>query len=206
MKIVEKYGQYISKKISGPDKGVYDAMNKGIGMATGEIIGILNSDDLYARNSIISEVVNAFQTNSTIDAVYENINYFKNDDKNKIVRTWITKPYYDGFFAHGEVPPHPSLFVKSKVYEQIGTYFPDFKISSDYEFMLRAFKVHHYTPFHLNSFLVNMRMGGESTKSIGNIVGANKEISIAWKMNNIKPPFYFWFLRIAKKLLQYVKG
>jgi glycosyltransferase involved in cell wall biosynthesis len=205
MAIVEKYDQYISKKISDTDKGIYDAMNKGINIATGDIIGILNSDDLFTKNSIISEVVNTFNANSGVDAVYGNLTYFKNEDKNKVVRTWITKDYYDGFFSHGEVPPHPSLFVRSKVYKEIGTYFPDFKISSDYEFMLRAFKVHQYKPLHLNRFVVNMRMGGESTKNFSNILVGNKEISLAWKMNNIRPPFYFWFFRIIKKLLQYGK-
>ena len=121
------------------------------------------------------------------------------------MRKWITKPYYTRFFDDGEVPPHPSLFVKKKVYDAIGAYYPGFKISSDYEFMLRAFKVHQYKPYHLNKFVVNMRVGGESTKSIRNVLIGNKEVRKAWKMNNMKPSLRFWFLRFTKKLLQLVK-
>lgn len=202
--ITSKYGANISKQVSEPDKGIYDAMNKGIALANGDIVGILNSDDVFASDKILSEIANTFTSNADIDAVYGNITYFKDGHPGKIMRTWITKPYYSKFFDNGEVPPHPSLFVKKSVYDAIGGYFPDFKITSDYEFMMRAFKIHHYKPYHLNKFIVNMRMGGESTKNLKNIIIGNKEITLAWKMNNIKPPFYFWFLRFGKKVLQYL--
>jgi glycosyltransferase involved in cell wall biosynthesis len=205
LEITTKYIGNISKQISEPDKGIYDAMNKGIALATGDIIGILNSDDVFASNTIISEIVSIFTNNAKVDAVYGNITYFKENVVRKPTRQWITKPYYSKFFDDGEVPPHPSLFVKKSVYDTIGSYFPDFKISSDYEFMLRAFKVHNFKPYYLNKFIVNMRVGGESTKSIKNVLIGNKEVRIAWKMNNIKPPIRFWFLRIAKKILQFEK-
>ncbi len=203
MMIVEKYHSFVAKKISEPDKGIYDAMTKGVAMASGDVVGILNSDDVFASESIISEVMNIFNTDNTIDAVYGNITYFNNDDPGKIVRKWITKPYYPRFFDHGEVPPHPALFVRKRVYDAIGAYFPDFKITSDYEFMLRAFKIHGYKPYFINKFIVNMRMGGESTKSLKNILIGNREMHLAWKMNNLRPPFYFWFLRFYKKVRQF---
>jgi glycosyltransferase involved in cell wall biosynthesis len=203
--IIEKYSANISKQISEPDKGIYDAMGKGVAMATGNIIGILNSDDVFTVNTIVSDVVNVFIGDETVDAVYGNITYFKEGNIDKSVRTWITKPYYPQFFDDGEVPPHPSLFVKKKVYDAIGSYFPDFKISSDYEFMFRAFKVHGYKPRYLNKFIVNMRVGGESTRSFKNVLIGNKEVGIAWKMNNMKPPLKFWFLRLMKKIFQIVK-
>jgi glycosyltransferase involved in cell wall biosynthesis len=202
--IIQKYIGEIDQYVSEPDKGIYDAMNKGINLASGDIIGILNSDDIFASNAIISDIVNVFSSNPEIDAVYGNITYFKNESPGKVVRTWITKPYYPKFFDNGEVPPHPSLFVRKNVYNSIGAYFPDFKITSDYEFMLRAFKVYNYKPYYLNKFIVNMRMGGESTKSFKNILIGNREITKAWKMNNLQPPVYFWFLRFAKKILQYL--
>ncbi|HTE01132.1 MAG TPA: glycosyltransferase family 2 protein [Mucilaginibacter sp.] len=204
MDIVNKYKENIAKSISEPDKGLYDAMNKGIDMATGSIIGILNSDDLFFSNSTISEIAAAFEGSRQVDAVYGNITFFKGDATEDRIRTWITKPYYPKFFDHGEVPPHPALFVKKSVYDVIGAYFASFKLASDYEFMLRAFKVHGYTPLHLDQIIVKMRMGGESTKSFKNTIIANKEVSASWKMNNIKPPAYFWMLRIGKKILQYI--
>jgi glycosyltransferase involved in cell wall biosynthesis len=205
MQIVEKYASNISKKISEPDKGIYDAMSKGIGMASGEIIGILNSDDIFFTDSTISDIAKVFTGDQQVDAVYGNIAYYRGTDMEKKVRTWITKPYYEKFFEHGEVPAHPSLFVKKSVYDAIGTYFPDFKISSDYEFMLRAFKVHGYKSHHLNQFIVKMRVGGESTKSLKNVLIGNKEVKTAWQMNGLKPPLSFWFLRFVKKVLQLVK-
>jgi glycosyltransferase len=201
--IIKKYEHHIAKLISEPDQGLYDAMNKGINLATGDIIGILNSDDVFFSNTIVSDIVNVFEGNAEVDAVYGNITYFRESSSEKKKRVWITKPYYSSFFDDGEVPPHPSLFVKKTVYDAIGTYFPDFKISSDYEFMLRAFKVHCYKPYFLNSFIVNMRIGGESTRSFKNILIGNKEVKIAWKMNNLKPSVRFWVLRIAKKVLQF---
>ncbi len=205
IQITEKYRANISKIISEPDKGIYDAMTKGIALATGDIVGILNSDDVFASDTIISEVAGVFANDPSVDAVYGNIIYFKTGAPDKPVRTWVTKPYYAQFFDDGEVPPHPSLFVKKSVYDAIGAYFPDFKISSDYEFMFRAFKVNGYKPYHLNKFLVNMRVGGESTKSIKNVLIGNKEVRRAWEMNNMKPSLRFWFLRITKKLLQLKK-
>ena len=203
MQIVNKYKERISKIISGPDKGIYDAMNKGIALAGGEIVGILNSDDVYFTNNTVSDVVKEFMQRE-IDLLYGNIRYFKRDPQST-VRTWITKPYYDGFFENGEVPPHPSLFVKKRVYDQIGSYFPDFKITADYEFMLRALKINGYKSFFLNQFIVNMRMGGESTRNLKNILTGNNEIGLAWKMNNLRPPPLFWPLRILKKIEQYLR-
>jgi glycosyltransferase involved in cell wall biosynthesis len=204
--ITEKYRSNISKQISEPDKGIYDAMTKGVALATGDVIGILNSDDVFASDTIISEVADVFKNDPSIDAVYGNIIYFNTGAPDNPVRTWVTKPYYDRFFDDGEVPPHPSLFVKKNVYDAIGAYFPDFKISSDYEFMFRAFKVNGYKPYHLNKFVVNMRVGGESTKSIKNILIGNQEVRKAWEMNNMKPSLRFWVLRITKKLRQLKKS
>ena len=205
MQIIGKYADHISKSTSEPDKGIYDAMSKGIKMASGDIVGILNSDDIFFTDKTVSDVARVFTNDPEVDAVYGNIAYYRGTDMEKKVRTWITKPYYDQFFEHGEVPAHPSLFVKKSVYDTIGTYFPDFKISSDYEFMLRAFKVHGYKSCHLNQFIVKMRVGGESTKSLKNVLIGNKEVKAAWQMNGLKPPLSFWFLRFVKKVLQLVK-
>jgi len=205
MEVLAKYQPRIAKQISEHDKGIYDAMTKGVALASGDVIGILNSDDVFASDTIISEVADVFANDPAIDAVYGNIIYFKTEAPDKPVRTWVTKPYYEKFFDDGEVPPHPSLFVKKSVYDAIGAYFPDFKISSDYEFMFRAFKVHHYKPYHLNKFVVNMRVGGESTKSIKNVLIGNKEVQIAWEMNGMKPSLRFWVLRISKKIFQLFK-
>lgn len=199
--ILEKNKNKIDVIVSEPDKGIYDAMNKGIKNASGNIIGILNSDDIFYDNQVIKNVINCF-SNDSIDAVYGNIIYFKTNNYNKIVRRWKSKKYFPRFFENGNVPPHPSLFVKKKVYDEIGMYYPNFKISSDYEFMLRAFKIHKYNPYFLNQILVKMRIGGASTKNIKNILIGNKEIYQAWKMNNLRVPRQLYIMRFMKKIRQ----
>lgn len=201
LEIVSKF-PHISKVVSEKDKGVYDAMNKGIKYASGEIIGILNSDDIFVNDSVISEVAKKFSEDESVSAIYGNISFFKTETPDKVERTWIAKPYYKDFFEDGEVPPHPALFVKKEVYDKIGSYYPDFKIASDYEFMLRMLKIHKYKSVHLDKILVKMRLGGESTAGLHNIILNNKEVSKAWEMNDLKPPLKFYFKRPIKKIKQ----
>lgn len=201
LSIVNEY-LHISKVISESDKGIYDAMNKGISLATGDVIGILNSDDLFYDNTIVSTIMDTFKNNQTVDAVYGNMIYFNSENPEKSVRFWKVLPFYKGFFEDGFIMPHPTLFIKKKVYEKIGTYYPYFKISSDYELMLRAFKVHHFQPQYLDKIFVKMRMGGESTKSIKNVFIANIEIYKSWKMNNLSLPLLFFFKRFLFKIKQ----
>lgn len=202
LNVINKFRTHISHFISESDKGIYDAMNKGISLATGEVIGILNSDDLFYDNTIISSIMDTFKNNESTDAVYGNIMYFNSGNADKIVRFWKTVPFYEGFFEDGFIMPHPALFIKKNVYEKIGTYYPYFKISSDYELMLRAFRIHHFQPQYLNKIFVKMRMGGESTKSIKNVLVGNIEIYKSWKMNNLSMPLFFYFKRFLFKINQ----
>ncbi len=203
LEIVKQF-PHVAKVMSEPDKGIYDAMNKGIALATGDVIGILNSDDIFESNEIIKSIISVFEGNTTIDAVYGNISYFKTENPDKIVRYWKSKPYYATFFEDGEVPPHPSLFLRKKVYDRIGYYYPYFKISSDYDLMFRAFKLGKYNPYFLDLNIVKMRMGGESTKNWKNIWIGNKEVVSVWKKNNVPIPVSFYIKRVLKKVAQYV--
>ena len=145
LEIINKYASNISKIVSEKDNGIYDAMNKGLKLATGDVIGILNSDDLYANNSILNEVMTQFNNDPDLDILYGDLVYVKNDNVDKVVRNWISNPYYKNFFENGNVPPHPSLFVKKSVYEKAGLFDLNFKLAADYEFMLRIFKKHNFT-------------------------------------------------------------
>lgn len=202
LSIISEYDHIISKVITEPDAGIYDAMNKGIKLATGDVIGILNSDDIYDNSNVIESVIQVFESDNAIDAVYGNLSYFHTAQPTKIVRFWKSLPFYDNFFEDGYVIPHPTLFVKRQVYEKTGFYFPDFKISSDYELMLRAFKINQFKPFYLNKNLVKMRMGGRSTKNIQNIILGNQEIYKAWRMNNLSTPLFFYLKRFMFKIKQ----
>lgn len=203
--IIEEYKNRLGCFITEPDKGLYDAMNKGIQAATGDVIGILNSDDLYQDLDVIMDVMHQFDNDAKLDILYGDLVYVKSDDTNKIVRNWKSKGYYNRFFENANVPPHPSLFVKSKVYNEAGLFDLDYKIAADYEFMLRIFKKYMFNSKYLNRLIVRMRLGGASNASFSNIIKQNIEVLNAWKKNNLKPPFYLMILRVFKKLVQFIK-
>ena len=203
--IIKKHEGEITKWRSEPDNGLYDAMNKGIKMATGDVIGILNSDDLYQDSDVITGVMNQFNNEPGLDILYGDLVYVKSDNTDKVVRNWKSKDYYSRFFEHANVPPHPALFVRRKVYEEAGLFDLDYQIAADYEFMLRIFKNHKFNSKYINRLMVRMRLGGASNASFASVVKQNKEVLNAWKKNNLKSPFYLMTLRVLKKSTQFFK-
>jgi glycosyltransferase involved in cell wall biosynthesis len=196
----DKLGYFVSEK----DNGLYDAMNKGIRHATGDIIGILNSDDLYQDINVISDVMHHF-ADEKLDILYGDLVYVKNEDVSAVVRNWKSKSYYKGFFENANVPPHPSLFLRNRVYKEAGLFNLDFKIAADYELMLRIFKNYNFKSKYINRLIVRMRLGGASNESFSSIIKQNREVLNAWKQNNLKSPFYLMPLRIVRKVAQYFK-
>ncbi|GGI28225.1 glycosyltransferase family 2 protein [Pedobacter mendelii] len=204
LQIITKYSSFIAKIISEPDAGIYDAMNKGIELATGEVIGILNSDDVYADENVLSDVMKEFHEQS-VDMVYGDLVYVKNNDLNQIVRVWKSENYYDNFFEDGHVPPHPSLFIRKKVYDQVGRFNQTMRLAADYEFMLRLFKLHTFKSKYINRLFVKMRLGGATNGSLKNIINGNREILSAWQINKLKAPLLLMPKRIYKRLTQFIK-
>lgn len=204
LQILNKYKEDIDVLVSEPDKGIYDAMNKGIAKATGSIIGILNSDDVFFDNHTIQKVVDAFNT-SGAEAVFGNLYYVKADDTNSVVRFWKSSPYKANGFSKGWHPAHPAFFVKKNVYEKYGVFDTTFNISADFELMLRFIAKHHIKTFYTSTVFVRMRVGGASNKNIKNIITGNKNIARAFKKNNIHYPAYYPVARLLPKLLQFVK-
>ncbi|MBO8093621.1 MAG: glycosyltransferase [Prosthecochloris sp.] len=202
VEIINKYSQFIYNFISEPDSGIYDAMNKGIFNATGDIISILNADDVYATESVLSDVVKVFETKG-VDVVYGNVNMVARDDLTRIIRFWPTSSFFPGSFRKAWHPPHPGLFVASKVYEMYGAYDLDYGVSADFEFMLRIFEKYNVSSFCLDKLMVKMRYGGESTKSIRNIFNGNINIYKAFRKNSISYPFYYPVIRFINKLFQF---
>ncbi|TDE04555.1 glycosyltransferase family 2 protein [Flavobacterium hiemivividum] len=191
--------------ISEKDSGIYDAMNKGIRAATGDVVGILNSDDLYEDSGVIAAVMEQFNIDLDLDILYGDLVYVKSDDTNKVIRNWKSKAYYNQFFENANVPPHPSLFVKKKVYDEAGLFDLDYKIAADYEFMLRIFKKHNFNSKYFNKLIVRMRLGGASNAGLSSVIKQNKEVLNAWKKNNLNKPFYLMPLRVLRKLAQFLK-
>lgn len=201
--VINYYSSRISKIISENDKGIYDAMNKGLKLASGDVIGILNSDDFYANDSILSEVMSQFNKDHDLDILYGDLVYVKPDDVNKLVRKWKSKSYNPNFFENGDVPPHPSLFVSSRVYKEAGFFNLKYRLASDYEFMLRIFKKFSFKIKYLPIVFVNMRLGGATNKNLKNIINGNAEILSSWKDNGYSIPLLLIPKRIFKRLIQF---
>jgi glycosyltransferase involved in cell wall biosynthesis len=203
LSIVDKYKDKIAKVISEKDKGIYDAMNKGVQNATGDIIGILNSDDYYYDTTVISEVVRLFEQEKT-DGLYADLVYVDRSDSEKIIRYWKSGKYTPGKFLKGWMPPHPTFFVKKEVYTHFGLYNTDLRSAADYEFMLRVIHKHKIPLCYMPRILTKMRVGGMSNVSLKNRWRANMEDRRAWKINGIKPRWYTLTVKPLSKLFQFL--
>jgi len=202
--IIEKYKDKIASFTSEPDEGIFDAMNKGVKKATGDVIGILNSDDFYKTNESIALVAEVFESDSDTLAVYGDIEYVNKTDTDKIVRYWRSGRFKRGKMQYGWMPPHPSFFVRRQVYEKYGVFDTAFKISADYELMLRMLYKHKIKAAYINKTLVKMRIGGNSGGGIKNRIKANNEDKLARKVNNLNYSFFFTILKPIRKLPQFV--
>lgn len=204
LNIIHLFKDKISKVISEKDSGIYDAMNKGLALATGDVIGILNSDDIYAHADVLKNVAGVFQSQQT-DSVYGNLVYVSANDLNKVVRKWKSTPYKEGLFLKGWMPPHPAFFVKRSIYEKYGNFNTMFKSAADYELMLRFLHRYKITTSYLPETLIKMRTGGMSNASVWNRIRANMEDRKAWKINGIKPKWYTLYRKPLSKVFQFLK-
>lgn len=207
LQVVGKYNAYIDKVVSEKDKGLYDALNKGIKTATGEVIGMLHSDDIYANNQVISKVAQQFAIDPDLEAVYADLVFVDRNDTNKVLRTWRAGEYKEDAFKKGWMPPHPTFFVKKSVYDRFGGFNLDLKLSADYELMLRFIHKEKIKVAYLPEIIVKMRMGGISNTSFFVKLKANLEDKKAWKLNGVKPGWFTTLRKPLKKLGQYfIKG
>ncbi|GAB2773580.1 glycosyltransferase family 2 protein [Rhabdobacter roseus] len=199
---VYEYQESIHTIISEPDRGIYDAMNKGIQRATGDVIGMLNADDRYTDTSVISDIVAALRS-SQAEAVYGDLVYVHPSDPSQATRTWISGAYRSASFLWGWMPPHPAFFLKKKWYDQYGTFRLDLGSSADYELMLRMLYKHKLSPVYLPRVLVQMSTGGVSNSTLSNRIQANKNDRKAWRVNSLKPYFFTLWLKPIRKIVQF---
>jgi putative glycosyltransferase len=193
------------KWVSEPDEGLYDAMNKGVKMATGDVIGILNSDDLLYDSNVLRDIALAFDENT--DALFGNLYFVKSDDVHCIVRAWKGSTYSS--FKKGWHPAHPTFYVRREVYEKYGVFDTSFDVSADFELMLRFIEKNRIRTKYLDRYMVKMRMGGESTRNIANIVKGNRNIIRAFRKNDIQVSWVYPVYRLFPKvvsLLRYKLG
>jgi glycosyltransferase involved in cell wall biosynthesis len=203
IEIVRSFGDAASKFVSKKDAGIYDALNQGLEMATGDVIGFLHSDDVYTGSSVLSKIAKQFEAKKC-DAVYSDLYYVSRDNTDNIIRKWKSGNYKDGMFLNGWMPPHPTFFVRREIYEQFGNFNTDLKSAADYELMLRFIHKNKIRISYLEEFTVKMRTGGQSNISLSNRYLANMEDRRAWQLNGLKPRFYTLTWKPIRKIFQYL--
>ncbi len=182
--VLHRHSGQLSRIISEPDKGIYDALNKGVANASGDIVGFLHADDLYADNKVLEDVAVAFQ-NPEVDAVYGDLTYVQKADTDKVVRYWRSSPFMRSSLARGWMPPHPTLYLRRGVYERFGGFDLSYRIAADYDFMLRVLGAINGKIIYLPRVLVKMRLGGESNRSIRNVIRKSAEDLRALRSNGV---------------------
>ncbi len=201
MEVLERYWDNITTLISEPDSGIYDGMNKGIRHSTGDVVGILNADDRYADESVLRDVTEVF-ADEDVEACYGNLVYVNHNDE--IVRYWKTGRAGLSKWYWGWMPPHPTFFVRRRIYDEYGGFNLGFPIAADYELMLRLFVRQRINVKYLDRVLVRMALGGASNGSISNIIKANSEVARAWRLNELRGGYLVPFLKPASKIFQFV--
>lgn len=201
VEIIQSSGASVSKWLSESDEGIYDAMNKGIKMATGEVVGIINSDDFYFSDQIISAVSKSF-ADDHVDAVFGDLIVVNPKNPGKVVRTYSSKNWYPEKFARGFMPAHPTFFVRRKYYEQFGLFKTDYKIAADYEMLIRLLYVNKLKYRYLPMTMVVMRKGGVSSNGLKSNLVLNQEILRACKENGIPTNYFLIYSKYFFKLFE----
>ncbi len=185
LEIIRSYETSVSKWVSEPDKGIYDAMNKAVAMATGDVVGILNSDDFYSSNDIITQVAASF-ANEMVDAVFGNLVFVDPANLKKVVRKYSSANWNPDKFARGFMPAHPTFFVRRKYYQQFGLFKTDYRIAADYELLIRFLYVNKLRYKFLPINMVTMRKGGVSSRNLMSNIVLNNEIIRGCRENGIR--------------------
>ena len=207
--IAERYKNKIAKFISQPDQGIYDAMNKGISLSTGEIVGFLNADDMFYDENVIQRIASSF-TDNTLDCIYGNLVYVSCKNINHISRYWESREFCDGLFQKSWTPAHPTFYCRKIIYERFGFYRTDFKIAADVELMYRFLQKNHIRSKYINADFVRMRDSGVSNRGIKSTVVITREMKRAITENggkfNLVKYLFFKFLKIGDFLKIYGKS
>lgn len=202
VEIVKKYGDRIAKFISEPDNGMYDALNKGIRLATSEIIGFLHADDLYSSNEVIEKVTYQMEKYD-VDSCYGDLLYVDRKDPSRIIRYWKSGDYNPRKFYWGWMPPHPTFFVRRWVYDKYGYFNLELGSAADYELMLRFLLKYGITTKYIPEVLIKMRVGGISNATVKNRIAANRMDRKAWEVNDLNPYPWTVLLKPLRKLPQW---
>jgi glycosyltransferase involved in cell wall biosynthesis len=202
LSIINQYKSTINTIISEPDKGIYDAINKGILLANGEVVGILNSDDVFNNNCVISTISEYFNTNQNLDSVIGDIIFL--NDKGKTHRHYSAKSWTPDKFAWGLMPPHPTFYCKRSLFNKFGLYRTDFRIAADYELLIRFLLVNKINYEYIPKVFVKMSLGGVSTSNLTSNLRINKEVLRACKLNKINTNLFKLYTKYFFKLKELI--
>jgi glycosyltransferase involved in cell wall biosynthesis len=204
--IISSYGDKIFYKLSEPDLGIYNAMNKGIGYARGDIVGFLNADDFYTHDRVLEKVSQCFADDPALDACYSDLMYVDQLDTSRNVRYWESDTFVSGSFSFGWCPPHPTFFVRRSVYERFGGFNLGYTIAADFELMMRFLEVHKLRVKYVSDVWVKMRLGGTTNKNWRNVWIQNQEVLRALKSHGLSVnPLRLFAHKLWSRGLQFVR-
>ena len=204
LEIVAALGPHVATLVSERDSGIFDAMNKGLALATGEIIGFLNSDDVFANKDVVSKIAQTMADQS-IDACYGDLIYVAQYDVNKVVRYWKSREYKNGLFQRGWVPAHPTFYARRKLYQDYGYFDIDLQLAADFDILLRFFEAHRISSAYIPDVLVKMRLGGASNASFSNILQQNREIAMAFRKYGFNVGMKPFIFKLLLRFLQFIR-
>ena len=199
--IIEANRQRIATFVSERDSGIYDAMNKGIQLATGDVIGFLNADDVFHNDNVVEEIAGAFERKSP-DLVYGDVVFVDSKNDGRLTRHYSSKRFHPGRLAYGWMPAHPTLYVKRALYERYGLMKTDYEIAADFEFIARVFQSGSVAAEYLDRVLVVMQTGGKSTRGLKSTIAINREIRRACRENNISTNYFMIYSKYVEKLFE----
>ena len=204
LKIIDKYKDNITTIISEKDNGIYDGINKGIQKATGDVISLIHSNDMFVDENVISKIVNFFKSNSNFDIILADLAFKKKLEDKKITRYYSAKNFRPWMLRIGYSPPHLSAFFKTDVFKKVGLYKANFRIAGDFDFFVKCFLKHKIKFNYLEECLIFMSTGGKSGKNFLSYLISSKEINQSLKSNNIYSNIFITFLRFPFKLIQFI--
>lgn len=189
--------------VSEPDRGIYDAMNKGIAMSTGDVVGLLNSDDFYTSDDILATVAHSFSSSDAPDAIYGDVHYVDENDITRPVRYYSSRKFTRKRMLMGYMPAHPSFYVRKECYEKYGAFDTSYRVAADFDNLLRLIYVNEISTRYIAKDFVTMRMGGASSSGLSSYRRIISDHFRAYRTNGVKPRYILYFWRYVKKLFEF---
>jgi len=202
--VISQFGDQVSCSIREPDTGIYNALNKGLRAATGDVIGFLHADDWMADENVLADVASVM-ADRKMDGVYADLDYVDANDRDRVHRRWVSGAYDVRKFRRGWMPPHPTVYFRRELYERFGLFNEDLRTAADYELLVRMMVRHKAKMAYLPRVAVKMRVGGASNASLANRLNANRDDRQAWLINGLKPPVGLRFTKPLRKLPQFLR-